>query len=163
MGNRNMMAKRIKYIRQSKARPRSLRMNNGHMKGQSSVDRSKIPEEWLPLFDYRTRAMASNAEDFLETLFPSKGQLSYQRQQALFMSRNPMADKPLRTVLSDGKYVKAVMISDLGQTCFYFEEYHTIAKILRTSITYNNRDRAIDHFERGSLRWKESISISESS
>lgn len=161
--NRSMQAKRIKYLKQSKARPRTLRMNNGHMKGQSSVDRSKIPEEYLALFDYRTRAMASSAEDFLATLFPSANQESNQRKQALFLSRRKEADTILRTVLSNGKYVKAVMISDLGQSCFYFEEYHTVAKILRTSITYNNRDRAIDNFERNSLRWKESISIPESS
>lgn len=160
--NRSMQAKRIKYLKQSKARPRTLRMNNGHMKVSYSDDKNaaaRIPDEYRALFEYRKRAGIGSNQDFLETLFPSKGQLSMQRQQALFLSRREEANTVLRTVLSDGKYVKAVMISDLGQSCFYFEEYHTIAKILRTSITYNNRDRAIDHFERGSLRWKESISV----
>lgn len=158
--NRSMMAKRIKYIKQSRARPRTLRMNNGHQKVPQSVDRSKIPQEFMGLFAYRERAK-SFIDDYLEALYPTHGHESIARQEALEQSRAGRPVVTLQTMLVDGRFRKVVMFSDLGDTCFNFIEYLVNAALIRRSITYNNRDRAMSAYLDGGLRWKETIRLND--
>lgn len=156
--NRTMEAKRIKYIKQSKARPRSLRMNRGEMKTHQSVDRSKIPEEYLGLFAYRERAK-SFIDGYLEALFPGHGEVSHARAEALIKARDPERPVELVNRLVDGKFRKVTRFSDTRLTCFYFVEFQKLPNIIRISITYNDEGRAMQAFHLGTLRWKEKIYI----
>lgn len=158
--NRTMEAKRIKYIKQSKARPRALRMNNGQMKTGQSVDRSKIPEESLALFAYRERAKGF-IDGYLEALYPNAGQISAARAEALDRSIQPSKPIELVTKLVNGRFRKVTMFSDLGDTCFYFIEHITTAALIRRSISYNNRDRAMSAYLDGVLRWKEIVRLTD--
>lgn len=156
--NRSIEAKRIKYIKQSKARPRTLRMNNGQMKTGQSVDRSKIPEEFLGLFQYRERAKTF-IDGYLEALYPSAGMQSQGRLEALHQSLQPAKDIQFVTKLSDGRYVKVAMLATSRMDCIYFIEYHVLAGVIRRSVSYSSHERAMHVFQLQTIRWKETIHI----
>src|ERR1700742_1502992 len=102
MVNRTMEAKRIKYVKQSKARPRTLRMGNGYQRVPQSVDRSKVPKEYACLFEYRQRAKIDVLEDFLSVRFPYHPN----NRQPQEIDAKPTV---LQTVLVETRFVKAVM------------------------------------------------------
>lgn len=156
--NRTMEAKRIKYLKQSKARPRTLRMNNGQMKTSQSVDRSKIPEEFLGLFQYRERAKTF-VDGYLEALYPSLGMRSQGRIEALHKSLQPDKDIQFVTKLMDGKYTKVAMLATSKMDCIYFIEYQVLPGIIRRSCTYSSHERAMQVFQLQTIRWKETIHI----
>lgn len=135
-------------------------MNNGQMKTGQSVDRSKIPEESLALFAYRERAKGF-IDGYLEALYPNAGQISAARAEALDRSIQPSKPIELITKLVSGRFRKVTMFSDLGDTSFYFIEHLTTIAIIRRSITYNNRDRALLHFQDNTLKWKEVIELND--
>lgn len=185
MVNRTMEAKRIKYILQSKARPRTLRMGNGYQRVPQSIDRTKIPKEYQALFEYRKHAFSSSMEEFLDAKFPSHNQESvwdstsptkyFDRKTGLPILENVgemngrivakaesqllERSTTLKTLLSDGKFTKMVMLSDTRLTCFYFIEYQVLPGILRRSVTYNSHSRALMVFQQQTIRWKEVIQI----
>lgn len=156
--NRSMEAKRVKYIRQSRARPRTLRMNNGQMKTSQSVDRSKIPEEYLGLFAYRERAK-SFIDGYLEAIYPSANQESLVRQVALYDSKLEEKDRFIYTKLEDTRFIKVCMVTTSRMNCIYFIEYHVLPKLIKQSVTYNDYDRALKCFQLKTIRWKEKIYI----
>ena len=162
MANRNMEAKRIKYIRQSRARPRTLRMNKGYQKVPQSVDRSKIPEEYLGLFAYRERAKTF-IDDYLEALFPSHSKRVEEpliKAGDAFVHIHPVTREKEQFVmvkLVDSKYRKVAFFMNTRKNCFYFVEYQVLPKVVRRSCTYNNHDRAFQCFHLGTLRWVERV------
>lgn len=156
--NRSMESKRIKVIRQSKARPRTLRFNNGNMKVPQSVDRSKIPKEFAGLFEYRERAK-SFIDGYLEAIYPSMGMQSQERIEALHASLQPAKDVQFVTKLMDGKYTKIAMLSTSKLDCISFIEYQVLPGIIRKSVTYGSYDRAMQVFQLKTIRWKETIHI----
>lgn len=158
MVNRSMEAKRIKYIRQSRARPRTLRMNKGHQKVPQSVDRSKIPQEFAGLFEYRERAKTF-VDGYLEALYPSAGFQSQERIEALHKSLQPDKDIQFVTKLLDGRYTKVAMLSTSRLDCIYFIEYQVLPGIIRRSVTYGSYERAMNVFQLQTIRWKEVIHI----
>jgi hypothetical protein len=159
--NRTMEAKRIKYIRQSRARPRTLRMNNGHQKVPQSVDRSKIPEEYLGLFAYRERAKTF-IDAYLEALFPSHRKDKEEPIIAGDAFKRIPPDAPAKDTfmmckLDDGKYVKTTLFFNSTMTCFFFVEYQVLPCVVRRSCTYNNHDRALQVYHLHTIRWVERI------
>lgn len=153
-----MEAKRIKYIRQSKARPRNLRMNNGHQRVPQSIDRSKIPQEFQGLFEYRERGKTF-IDGYLEALYPSHDQQSQARIEALHKSLQPAKDVTFVTKLVDGKYTKLAMLATSKLDCIYFIEYQVIPGIIRYSYTYGSHSRAMEVARLQTIRWKEVIHI----
>lgn len=157
--NRNMEAKRIKYIRQSRARPRTLRMNNGHQRVPQSVDRSKIPQEYMGLFAYRERAKTF-VDDFLEAKFPSHCQESTERKLAkAYEAIEPPEAPNFKSLILDGRYRKVVIISDTALQCIQFIEFQVLPSLMRRSVTYNNYDRAMECLQRDDVKWKDSVQI----
>lgn len=162
MANRTMEAKRIKYLKQSRARPRSLRMNNGQQKVHQSVDKSKIPEEWLELFDYRSRGNTAPTSRFDEFFFPRVSNIpSKSRAEAVWTALNwkfqARPDKVLSVELVKGKYRRVTFYYTSKMDCFYFIEFQVLPNVLRRSITYNDHDRAMEKFHNGVIRWKERV------
>lgn len=149
--NRSIEAKRVKYIRQQKARPRYLKMNNGQMKVSQSVDQSKIPREYRGLFAYRDRGN-SFVDEFLEAKFPSH--IVVRTEQVIAVN-----ERPLRTVFVEGKFRKLVMFSDTRMTCFYFVEFLTLPGLVRRSVNYNSHTRALQVYNLQSIRWQETLHI----
>jgi hypothetical protein len=155
--NRSMERLRLKVIRQSKARPRTLRFNNGHQKVHQSVDRSKIPLEFQGLFEYRTRAKGL-LDPYLEAIFPGSTKAETQREQYLdSITEEP--DRPLAVVLVHGKFRTVMKRFNARMNCIEFVEYQSIPKLLRISITYSNLDRAMDCYAGGRIHWKTIIQL----
>lgn len=155
--NRSMERLRIKYIRQSKARPRTLRFNNGNVKVSQSVDRSKIPLEFQGLFEYRTRAKGL-IDPYLEAIFPGSTVAAMDRKQYLDeITEEP--DRQMAVVLVHGRFRTVIKRFDARMDCIEFLEYQSIPKLLRISITYSNVDRAMECYAGGSICWKTVIEL----
>lgn len=155
--NRSMERLRIKYIRQSKARPRTLRFNNGNVKVSQSVDRSKIPKEYQGLFEYRIRAKGL-IDPYLEAIFPGSTQSEDKRERYLdSITEEP--DRQMGVILVHGKFRTVMKRFNSAMNCIEFLEYQSIPKLLRISITYNSMSRAMDCYVGGSIRWKTIIEL----
>lgn len=146
--NRSIEAKRIKYIKQSKARPRYLRIDRGQMKVNQSVDRSKIPQEYLGLFAYRERAKHSVVEEFLEAKFPTR---TNDREAQKYALRH--------SIIAETRFIRTLLFFDATEEFFYITELHTLPGVLRVSCTYNSRDRIQSVFHLKTIRWKEVIHV----
>lgn len=168
-GNRNIERLRLKRIKQIRARPRYLKMNDGYMKGQSSVDKSRVPEEALPLLDYRGRAKinehAENTIEFVNTvlgvLFPdmSTPKPVERQHEHMRLKVNKLDPVERKLLIENTRFVKTAIISDRDMTCVTFLQYQVIPKLLRRSITYSSFDRAMQVFHLKTVRWKEDIPI----
>ena len=155
--NRSMERLRIKYIRQSKARPRTLRFNNGNVKVHQAVDRSKVPQEYQGLFEYRTRAKGL-IDPYLEAIFPGSTVAATNRKQYLDeITEEP--DRQMAVMLVHGRLRTVMKRFNSRMDCIEFLEYQAIPKLLRVSIKYNNIDRAMDCYARGSIHWKTVIQL----
>lgn len=165
--NRSIEAKRIKYLRQQKSRPRSLRMNNGYMKASQIVDRSKIPKEARSLFEYRQRLQPTDTsrEVFitavLDALYPNFSNPKPRERETEALRLKVNKEEPINRslVVVNGKFTKLVMVADKDFTCIQFFEYQRIAGIVKRSITYGSYDRAMNVFHLQTIRWKETIII----
>lgn len=155
--NRSMERLRIKYIRQSKARPRVLRMNNGYQKLGQSVDRSKIPLQYQGLFEYRSRAKGL-LDPYLEAMYPGSTKSEEYRQKYLD-SITEETDRMMAVRLIDGRLRKVIKLFDARMNCITFMEYLKVPGLLRFSISYSNDDRAMDCFAGGTIRWIEIIEL----
>lgn len=160
MVNRSMEAKRIKYVRMSKARPRSLRINKGYMKEQPKIDRSKVPEEWLALFEYRERAKTF-IDDFLTAKFGIKKPIEDEIIAGPYtpVARSVERDKVFVTDLMNTRFQSISMVSTSRMDEIYFIEYFKLPGMVRRSITYNSHSRAMQVFQLQTIRWKEVIHI----
>lgn len=155
--NRSMDRLRIKVIRQSKARPRTLRFNNGQQKVHQSVDRSKIPKEFQGLFEYRSRAKGL-IDPYLEAIFPGSTAAASQREQYLdAITEEP--DRQMGVVLVSGRFRTVLKRFDARMNCIEFLEYQSVPKLLRISITYSSMSRAMDCYAGGSIHWKTVIQL----
>jgi hypothetical protein len=155
--NRSMERLRIKVIKQSKARPRTLRFNNGHQKVHQSVDRSKVPAEFQGLFEYRTRAKGL-LDPYLEAIFPGSTRAASQREQYLDnITEEP--DRQKGVILVNGRLRKVIMRFNPRMDWIEIMEYQAIPNLLRVSITYNNYDRAMECYAGDSIRWKTYIQL----
>lgn len=155
--NRTMDAKRIKYIRQSRARPRALMMGKGYQRVPQSVDRSKIPKEYEGLFEYRTRAKGL-IDPYLEALFPGSTEAEDTHNQYLASIKGER-DHKMCVELVSGRLRKVLKRFDARMNCIEFMEYLSVPKLLRVSVTYSSDNRAMDCYENGSIRWKTVIQM----
>lgn len=160
MVNRSMEAKRIKYIRQSKARPRSLRMNKGYMKDVHGIDRSKVPDEYMALFAYRERAKTF-IDDFLCAKFGVKRPIEDEIIAGPYTPtvKSTERDKVFVTDLMNTRFQSISMVSTSRMDEIYFVEYFKLPGMVRRSITYNSHSRAMQVFQLQTIRWKEVIHI----
>lgn len=160
MGNRSMDAKRIKYIRQSKARPRYLRPDYGKINGKKPINNAyRVPKELEALFAYNDRAKSSSLEEYFNIKFPSHNQISDDRDAALRDSRKEAKERILQVEVVSGRLRKVTLFHNTTDTCFYFVEYLTTLQLWRQSITYATRDRALAVFTASALKWKEVIQL----
>lgn len=166
--NRSMEAKRIKRIKQIRARPRFLKMNSGYMKAHSSVEKSNIPKELLPLYAYREHVRVKQEHDHeafidavLQALYPSNNppMIVEREHEHMRLKVNAMEPVARKILLLNGRAVKLAMLSNRDLNCIEFLEYQVIPKLLRRSITYNNYDRAQEVFHLGTIRWKTVINL----
>lgn len=154
--NRTLEAKRIKYLKQAKARPRMLRASP-YQKVHQSVDRSKIPLEYQGLFEYRNRAKGL-LDPYLEALFPGSTKASDERQRYID-SITEETDRPMCVMLMDSRLRKVMKRFTARMDCIEFVEYLAIPRLLRFSITYGNDNRAMDAYAGGRLHWKTIIEL----
>lgn len=159
MVNRTMQAKMVKLIKQSRARPRTLRISP-FQKVRQSVDRSKIPLEYQGLFEYRTRAKGL-IDPYLEVLFPGSTMSEERRKDylAAVTSEKPYVQMCVHIV--DTRFKKVMKFFDCRLTCIQFVEYQTIPRLWRQSITYSSDARAMECYASGSIRWTEVIQLGD--
>lgn len=157
--NRSMERLRIKYIRQSRARPRTLRPSK-YMKVGEGVDHTstfKAPKEWHGLFEYRTRAKGL-IDPYLEAIFPGSTKAASQREEYLdSITEEP--NRQMAVVLVHGRFRTVIKRFDARMNCIEFLEYQSIPKLLRISITYSSMTRAMDCYAGGSIHWKTVIQL----
>lgn len=161
--NRTMEAKRIKHIRQSKARPRHLRMNKGYMKVSYSDDKNasaRIPDECRALFEYRNRAK-SFIDDYLTAKYGIHRDIENEILAGPYspVPNSVERDKVHATDLLVGKFTTLTMLSTSRLDCIEFVEYQRLPGIVRKSITYSSHERAMQVFQLKTIRWKETIRI----
>lgn len=160
--NRSIEAKRIKYIKQVRARPRNLKMNNGYMKASQANSKDHIPKDARPLFEYRERAKIkgdANVEVFvgavLDILFPRFSTACPTPQPAQHLRLTTSEPVKRELVIQNNRYIRLVMLADRQFNCVEFAEWQLIPGIIRRSITYNSFDRAMQVHHLGTIRWKE--------
>lgn len=151
-----MESKRIKLVRQSKARPRTLRASPYYKTGQS-VDRTKIPKEFQGICDYRNRAKGL-LDPYLEALFPGST-MSEEKRQAYLDTIPSERDRIIVTSLVSTRLRIVLKKANTRFDCIEFVEYLKTPNLIRFSITYNNDDRAMDRFAGGSIHWKTVIEL----
>src|SRR5882762_9515844 len=118
--NRNIEAKRIKYLRQQKSRPRYLKPDYGRAKDTQHPGVSKIPKEAQALFAYRKRVQEvdSSKEVFitvvLDALFPnfSNPKPKQKEAEAMRLMVNKLEPVERKLLLLNGKYTKLAMLSN---------------------------------------------------
>jgi len=161
--DRSIEAKRIKIAKMRKKRSRFLKPDRGVMKVNQAIDRSRVPEEYQGLFEYRKRG-ASCVDDFLDAKFPSANQISQDRQQALALANTLKTFDPvtLKVMMLDGRFTKIAMIMNGGRDCIQFIKFDVRSHIIMRSITYNNYNRAMEVFHLQSFRWKDVIELPRS-
>lgn len=164
--NRTMESKRVKRIKQIRARPRYLKMNSGYMSCHPYIDRERIPDEARALFEYRKRAVIDGRHDneafvnaILLALFPNNNppMVDPPKEQHLRLRINQPVNRHL--MLVNGKYRKLAMVSDGNMTCFQFFEYLTVPALIKRSCTYGSYDRAMKVFQLETIHWIENLSI----
>lgn len=161
--NRSIEAKRIKYLKQMKARPRFLKMNYGHIKVSQSNSKDHIPREARALFEYRDRAKEHDHSKkaflttVLDTLFPNLSTPIPKPREVEHMRLkvNSLEPTERKMLVQNGRYCKVAMLSNNTLDCVEFLEYQLLPGILRRSISYGSYDRAMAVFHMGTIRWKE--------
>jgi hypothetical protein len=164
--NRSLEAKRIKRIKQIRARPRFLKMNSGYIKTSQSPNRDRVPDEARSLFEYRKRLQPEDERmhfitALMDVLAPdfSKPVIVPRKEEHMRLKVNQMDPVERKLLIQNGKFVKVAILSNRDLSCVEFLEYHTIAGVLRRSITYSSYDRAMQVFHLQTVRWKETIVI----
>lgn len=168
--NRSIEAKRVKYLKQSKARPRYLKPDYGHIKVSRSVGKSHIPEDAVSLFAYRDRVISARTrdpwvEEFVEALISSmwpdfsRPVPKPREHEHMRLAVNQFEPVERKLLVQNGKFIKVAMVSNRDLTCVQFLEYQRIPGLIRRSITYGSYDRAMQVFQLATIRWKEFIHV----
>lgn len=166
--NRSIEAKRVKYLKQMKARPRYLKPDYGHIKVSRSVGAAHIPKGAVSLFAYRERAKGAaneHGEAFvnavLDALYPdfSRPVPKPRKHEHMRLAVNKFEPVERKLLVQNGKFTKVALVSDRDLTCFQFLEYQIIPGMIRRSITYGSYYRAMQVFQLATIRWKEFIRV----
>ena len=117
--NRSIEAKRIKYLKAQRARPRTLRVSP-YYKTSQSVDRSKIPEQFQGICDYRERAKGF-LDPYLEALFTGST-MSEDKRQA-YLDTMPMErERIIVTSLVSTRLRTVIQKANTSLDCIEFVE-----------------------------------------
>ena len=159
--NRSIEAKRIKYIKQVRARPRNLKMNNGYIKAPQANSKDHIPKDARSLFEYRERAKIKGdeyVENFvtaiIDTMFPNHGRPVPKERPPQHIRLTISQPVKRELIIQNNRYVRLVMLTNRDFSCVEFAEWQLIPGILRRSITYSSYDRAMKVHHLGTIKWK---------
>lgn len=167
--NRSIEAKRVKYLKQMKARPRFLKLNDGYIKTRQSITKDHVPPEARAMVQYRERAKIDEHKEnkiafvsaMLEALFPdlSKPKPVERQHEHMRLKVNAMEPVERKLLVQSTKFVKVAMLSNREMDCITLLEYQILPGILRRSISYSSYDRAMSVLQQKTVRWKDVLQI----
>jgi hypothetical protein len=126
------------------------------IKTKRALDKAHIPEEHMAYFDYRRRGN-SWWDPYLEAKFPSKGQISKERQACIDkMEQLIHGSVPeLNVVVQRGGITKTIIrmfYSSDYTNVFFIKEDYTEMVFLKSGV-YGSKERAMFNLKNNSVNW----------
>lgn len=172
MVNRVMFQKLLKLRRQIRGRPKQL-IHVHKTPNRIIMDGYKEHAAGGLLYRELTQGgIRLNHADmtWLDRNFPKKPAIK--AEQVLNLVNESISELPvnMNTNIVDQRYLKVKMFFSEAWNCIFFVEYLPLVKLLKVSITYGDKQRALTvagytgeefEYQTNTIRWKEKIFIAD--